>query len=87
METETEQIGCEEVVVKIPKVIMAFLREHEDELEEKIEGYLRRAIVSSVSADLESESVFVPSPIKLANKYDLQPVFKEFGVGVFDPDC
>jgi hypothetical protein len=56
-------------------------------LEETIEDYLQRSIVGSVRADIESESTFVPSAIGLAKKYNLQPVFKEFDVEVFDPDC
>jgi hypothetical protein len=85
--TKTEQIECEEVVLKIPKAIMVFLRENEGMLEEKAEAYLERCIVGLVAADIESEDCFVLSPIKLAKKYDLQPIFKKFGCGIFDPDC
>jgi hypothetical protein len=87
MKTEKEQIEFEEVVIKIPKAIMKFLRENQDLLNEKIEDYLQRDIISSIRADLETQDVFVPSPIVLAKKYDLQPIFKKFDVGVFDPDC
>jgi hypothetical protein len=50
MGSKTKQLECEEVVVKIPKAIMKFLREHEDMLEEKTEEYLQRCIVGVVSA-------------------------------------
>jgi hypothetical protein len=88
MAAKTEQkIECEEVIIKIPKAIMKFLREHETLLEEKIEDYLQRGIVHSICADIETQDTFVPSPLALANKYDLQPIFKRFGTGIFDPDC
>lgn len=81
------QIEFEEVVVKVPKLIMKFLREHEHILKEKAEEYLERCIVGLVSADIESEGTFVLSPIELAKKYDLQPIFKQFDVAIFDPNC
>jgi len=88
MASKTEQTcECEEVVLKIPKVIMKFLREHEDTLEEKTEEYLQRNIVGLVRADIDSMNVFVYSPLELAKKYDLQPIFKKFGVAIFDRDC
>lgn len=84
---DLKQIELEEIVVKIPKAIMKFLREHQDELDEKIEDYLQKVVISAVRADIETNDVFVPSPIALVKKYDLQPIFKKFDVGVFDPDC
>jgi hypothetical protein len=92
METEnvqnqgSEQIEFEEILVKMPKAIMNFLREHEHELDEKIEDYLQRAIISVVRADIETNNVFVPSPIELANKYNLQPIFKTFDIEIFYVD-
>jgi hypothetical protein len=83
--TKIEQIEFESVVLKIPKALMRFLREHEDMLEEKTEEYLQRCIVGLVSADIECEGVFVLSALALAKKYGLQPIFKKFGVGIFDP--
>ena len=85
MVSKTEQIECEEVVVKVPKAIMQFLREHEDMLGETSEDYLQRDIVCSVSADLDSGDVFVPEALELAKKYKLQPIFKKFDVEI--PDC
>lgn len=81
------KIECEEVVVKVPKLIMKFLREQERILEEKTEEYLQRCIVGVVAADIESQETFVPSAIDMANKYNLQPIFKAFDVAIFDPDC
>jgi hypothetical protein len=86
MKTETDHIECEEVVLKIPKVLMLFLREHEDVLGEKTEDYLQRSIVGLVRADIETNNVFVPSPIELANKYNLQPIFKTFDIEIFYVD-
>jgi hypothetical protein len=87
MVSKTEQIEYEEVVVKVPKAIMQFVREHEDMLEEKTEEYLQRCIVGVVSSDIESQDCFVLSPIKLVKKYKLQPIFKQFDVAISDLDC
>lgn len=83
---EAQTFECEEVVVKVPKAIMKFLREHEDILGDKIEEYLQRRIVGSVRADLETNDVFVASPVQLANKYNLQPIFSALDIEIPDPD-
>jgi hypothetical protein len=85
MASSAAQIEYEDVVLKVPKLIMAFLRQHEAMLEEKTEEYLGRNIVGLVRADIESEDVFVLSAIKLAKKYNLQGIFKKLDVGIFDP--
>jgi hypothetical protein len=77
MESKTEdKIEYETVTLKVPKNVMKLLRDSEKTLEETASQYLERCIVGLVRADIDSGDCFVLTPREVAERYDLDPVFK-----------
>ncbi|MGA2307937.1 MAG: hypothetical protein ABSG57_00125 [Candidatus Bathyarchaeia archaeon] len=72
-----DKIEFEVVSVKIPKSVMKLLRDSEESLGETATQYLERCIVGLVRADIDAGDCFVPTPRRLAERYNLDPVFKE----------
>jgi hypothetical protein len=78
-------IEYEEVNLQIPKAIMEFLRDSEKSLGETATSYLERSLVDMVRGDIDSRDCFVPTPREIAERYNLDPVFKQItGISV-DP--
>lgn len=65
------------MTLKVPKKIMKLLRDSEKLLGETASQYLERCIVQLVMADIDAADCFVPTPRELAERYNLEPVFKE----------
>lgn len=86
METQTETIEYEDVTVKVPKLIMAFLRAHEKDMGETAEEYIAYNAVGVVRADLDAGDVFVPVAEEIAREWNLNHIFKEIINDPYD-DC
>jgi hypothetical protein len=68
---DTYAIELETVQVKIPKAILQLLS---DFLDEPINTYIERSIITAVKADLEADALI--SHEKIIQKYNLAPVFQ-----------
>ena len=72
-----QQIELEEVTLRVPKLIMDFLRKHEKRLEEgTVQRYLERNIVGCVRADIDAVTVFAGEPEDVIKTHKLDPIFK-----------
>jgi len=74
--SEKEKIEFEEITVKVPKLIIDFLRKHEKILGKTAQEYMERNIVDCVRADIDAGDVFVPVPEEVVEQHGLGPVFK-----------
>ncbi len=73
----SEELELEEVTLRVPKLLMDFLRKHEKYLDEGlVQGYLERNIVACVRADIDALTVFVPDAEDVIEQHNLGPVFK-----------
>ena len=73
----SEKIELEEVTLRVPKLVMDFLRKYEKSLQEGVvQGYLERNIVACVRADIDALTVFVPDAEDVIEQHNLAPVFK-----------
>lgn len=76
-ENDQEPIEYETVTLKIPKNIMKLLGDSERVLEETPNQYLERCIVDLVRADIDAGDCFVLTPREIAERYNLDHVFKQ----------
>jgi hypothetical protein len=76
-ENGQEPIEYEMVTLNVPKNIMELLRDSEKSLEETPIQYLERCIVDLVRADIDAGDCFVSTPREIAERYKLDPVFKQ----------
>jgi hypothetical protein len=70
---DTHAIEFETVQVKIPKAILQLLS---DVLDEPINTYIERSIITAVKADLDADALI--SQEKIIQKYSLTPIFQSF---------
>ncbi len=57
---QKKEIICEEVTVRVPKLVMNLLREHERTISMKATEYLERAIVTIVKAEVDAHEQLNP---------------------------
>lgn len=79
------KIEYEEVTLKIPKAIMNLLRDSEKALEETATEYLEHKLVDAIRGDIDCGDCFVPTPQQIAERYSLNPIFKEILGTTVDP--
>ena len=58
--TQKKEIAYEEVTLRVPKLVMDLLREHERIISMKVTEYLERAIVIIVKAEVDAHEQFNP---------------------------
>lgn len=69
-------IEYETVTIKVPKLVMDLLRFAESVLEESPIEFIEYVVVENVKAGLLADE-FMPSAKYLADKFNLNPIFKE----------
>jgi hypothetical protein len=74
METEIEY---EQVTIRLPKVVLDFLRSMEKTISMTPKEYIEYNTVCSIRADIDDLDAFVPSPEEVAKAWNLNPIFKQ----------
>jgi len=69
------KIEYEQVTIKVPKLVMDFLRSMEKTLDETAKEYIERNVVMVVRADIDGDA-FVPYPEEVTKAWGLNPIFK-----------
>lgn len=78
-ETQAEtslKIEYEQIAVKVPKLILDFLRAHEQDMGMTAKEYIEHNVISAVRSDLDAGDVFHPEAKELAENWNLNPIFK-----------
>jgi hypothetical protein len=71
-----QEIEFENVTIKVPKLIMDFLRGREKDMDETAKEYIEYNVVQIVDSDIRAGDVFVQSPKEAAEGWKLNPVFR-----------
>jgi hypothetical protein len=71
-----QEIEFENVTIKVPKLIMDFLRGREKDMDETAKEYIEYNVVQIVNSDIRAGDVFVLDPEELADSWKLNPIFK-----------
>lgn len=70
-----QKIEFETVPVRVPKLIMAFLRAYEKSMGMTAKEYIEYNIVDSLRADVAALDTFI-TPKEVADNWKLNPIFK-----------
>lgn len=72
----TEKIEYETITIEVPKQVMELLRFSESMGKMTPKEWIEYSVVETVRSGLDA-NMFLPSPAALAEKFNLNPVFKE----------
>lgn len=65
-----------EVSIKLPKKLMDFLKDMEQNMDMTVEQYLEYCIIEAVGADLDTMKFFLQKPKQLIKNYGLKDILK-----------